>query len=61
MIFLTLSCGCPQKEHLMFLGGCLQYGNNWKKVEAYEKTRTSTQIRFLLFSLFQLLALHHQN
>lgn len=34
-----------RKEHLMFLGGCLQYGNNWKKVEAYVKTRTSTQIR----------------
>ena len=33
------------KEHIMFLGGCLQYGNNWKKVEAYVKTRTSTQIR----------------
>ena len=32
-------------EHLKFLGGCLQYGNNWKKVEAYVKTRTSTQIR----------------
>ena len=34
-----------KKEHIMFLGGCLQYGNNWKKVEAYVKTRTSTQIR----------------
>ena len=34
-----------RKEHLMFLGGCLQFGNNWKKVEAYVKTRTSTQIR----------------
>ena len=33
------------KEHIMFLGGCLQYGNNWKKVEAFVKTRTSTQIR----------------
>lgn len=34
-----------RKEHIKFLGGCLQYGNNWKKVEAYVKTRTSTQIR----------------
>ena len=33
------------KEHLRFLGGCLQFGNNWKKVETYVKTRTSTQIR----------------
>lgn len=32
-------------EHLRFLGGCLQYGNNWKKVETYVRTRTSTQIR----------------
>ena len=34
-----------RNEHLKFLGGCLQFGNNWKKVEAYVKTRTSTQIR----------------
>jgi len=32
-------------EHIRFLGGCLQYGNNWKKVETYVRTRTSTQIR----------------
>ena len=32
-------------EHIRFLGGCLQFGNNWKKVETYVKTRTSTQIR----------------
>ena len=32
-------------EHMRFLGGCLQYGNNWKKVETYVRTRTSTQIR----------------
>ena len=32
-------------EHIRFLGGCLQYGNNWKKVETYVKTRNSTQIR----------------
>ena len=32
-------------EHLRFLGGCLQYGNNWKKVETHVRTRTSTQIR----------------
>ena len=34
-----------KEEHLRFLAGCLQYGNNWKKVETYVKTRTSTQIR----------------
>ena len=32
-------------EHLRFLAGCLLYKNNWKKVETYVKTRTSTQIR----------------
>ncbi len=34
-----------KNEHLRFLAGCLKYGNNWKKVETYVKTRTSTQIR----------------
>jgi SHAQKYF class myb-like DNA-binding protein len=34
-----------RNEHIRFLGGCLQYGNNWKKVETYVRTRTSTQIR----------------
>ena len=34
-----------REEHLRFLAGCLQYGNNWKKVETYVKTRPSTQIR----------------
>ena len=34
-----------KSEHIRFLGGCLQYGNNWKKVETYVRTRTSTQIR----------------
>ena len=33
------------KEHIRFLRGCLKYGNNWKKVETYVKSRTSTQIR----------------
>lgn len=32
-------------EHMRFLQGCLQYGNNWKKVETFVRTRTSTQIR----------------
>ena len=32
-------------EHQRFLQGCLLYKNNWKKVETYVKTRTSTQIR----------------
>jgi SHAQKYF class myb-like DNA-binding protein len=34
-----------KSEHIRFLGGCLLYGNNWKKVETYVRTRTSTQIR----------------
>ena len=34
-----------QNEHFRFLAGCLRYGNNWKKVETYVRTRTSTQIR----------------
>ena len=34
-----------KNEHIRFLGGCLLYGNNWKKVETYVRTRTSTQIR----------------
>ena len=34
-----------KNEHLRFFGGCLQYGNNWKKVETFVKTRNSTQIR----------------
>ena len=32
-------------EHKRFLQGCLLYKNNWKKVETYVRTRTSTQIR----------------
>ena len=32
-------------EHLRFLQGCLLFKNNWKKVETYVRTRTSTQIR----------------
>ena len=32
-------------EHKRFIIGCLLYGNNWKKVEGYVQTRTSTQIR----------------
>lgn len=34
-----------KKEHIRFLAGCLLYKNNWKKVETYVRTRTSTQIR----------------
>lgn len=34
-----------KSEHLRFLAGCLLYKNNWKKVETYVRTRTSTQIR----------------
>ena len=33
------------EEHIRFLKGCLLYGNNWKKVENYVKSRTSSQIR----------------
>ena len=32
-------------EHIRFLKGCLQFGNNWKKIESFVKTRTSAQIR----------------
>ena len=32
-------------EHIRFLKGCLQFGNNWKKIESYVKTRTSAQVR----------------
>ena len=34
-----------KSEHMRFLAGCLLYKNNWKKVETYVRTRTSTQIR----------------
>ena len=34
-----------KEEHIRFIKGCLLYGNDWKKVEKYVKTRTSTQIR----------------
>lgn len=34
-----------KEEHSRFLAGCLLYKNNWKKVETYVRTRTSTQIR----------------
>ena len=33
------------EEHIRFIKGCLLYGNDWKKIEKYVKTRTSTQIR----------------
>ena len=33
------------EEHIRFLKGCLLYSNNWKKVESYVKSRSSTQIR----------------
>ena len=33
------------EEHIGFIKGCLLYGNNWKKIEGYVETRTSTQIR----------------
>ena len=33
------------KEHILFLKGCLKFGNNWKKIESFVKTRTSAQIR----------------
>ena len=33
------------EEHVRFIKGCLLFGNNWKKVEGYVQTRTSTQIR----------------
>ena len=34
-----------QKEHLLFIKGCLLYGNYWKKVKKYIQTRSCSQIR----------------
>ena len=34
-----------QDEHIRFIKGCLLYGNNWKKVKKYVKSRSSAQIR----------------
>ncbi len=34
-----------QKEHLLFIKGCLLYGNNWKEVQNYIQTRSCSQIR----------------
>jgi SHAQKYF class myb-like DNA-binding protein len=34
-----------QEEHFRFIKGCLLFGNNWKKVKNYVKTRSSAQIR----------------
>ena len=33
------------EEHIRFIKGCLLFGNNWKKVKKYVKTRSSAQIR----------------
>lgn len=32
-------------EHLRFIKACLLYGNNWKEVKKYVKTRSSSQLR----------------
>ena len=34
-----------QKERLLFIKGCLLYGNYWKKVKKYIQTRSCSQIR----------------
>ena len=34
-----------QEEHFRFIKGCLLFGNNWKKIKNYVKTRSSAQIR----------------
>lgn len=34
-----------QKEHLLFIKGCLLYGNIWKKIQNYIQTRSCSQIR----------------
>ena len=34
-----------QEEHLKFIDGILEYGNEWKKVQSLIKTRSSTQAR----------------
>ena len=41
----TLSGRWSQKEHFLFIKGCLIYGNFWKKVKKFIKTRTCSQIR----------------
>ena len=34
-----------QREHFLFIKGCLIYGNFWKNVKKYIKTRSCSQIR----------------
>ena len=34
-----------QDEHLKFIDGILKYGNEWKKVQEFIKTRSSNQAR----------------
>ena len=34
-----------QKEHLLFIKGCLLFGNCWKEVQNYIQTRNCSQIR----------------
>ena len=41
----TLNGRWNDEEHIRFIKGCLLYGNNWKKVKKYVKTRSSAQIR----------------
>ena len=41
----ALSGRWSQREHLLFVKGCLIYGNFWKKVKKYIKTRSCSQIR----------------
>ena len=50
-----------QKEHLLFIKGCLLYGNNWKKVQAYIQTRSCSQIRSHSQKYFYKLNKKYQN
>ena len=50
-----------QKEHLLFLKGCLLYGNNWKKVQSYIQTRSCSQIRSHSQKYFNKLNKKYQN
>jgi SHAQKYF class myb-like DNA-binding protein len=50
-----------QKEHLLFIKGCLLYNNNWKMVQNYIQTRSCSQIRSHSQKYFYKLNKKYQN
>ena len=50
-----------QKEHLLFIKGCLIYNNNWKMVQNYIQTRSCSQIRSHSQKYFYKLNKKYQN